>query len=49
MQGDSSENWLLIKHKDEYSTDKPFDSEKLVSEDIKKEGKEFKNSSSKKK
>ncbi|WP_232046540.1 hypothetical protein [Sphingobacterium daejeonense] len=49
MQGDSSENWLLIKHKDDYSTDKPYDSEKLVSDAVKKEGKEFKKSSSKKK
>lgn len=49
MQGNSSENWLLIKHKDDYSTDKPYDSEKLVSDAVKKEGKEFKKSSSKKK
>ncbi len=49
MQGDSSENWLLIKHKDDYSTDKPYDSEKLVSDAVKKEGKDFKKSSSKKK
>ncbi|MFD2163896.1 DNA ligase D [Paradesertivirga mongoliensis] len=30
--------WLLIKHKDEFSTDKNFDSEELVSDKIKKEG-----------
>ncbi|MBC8052733.1 MAG: DNA ligase D [Sphingobacteriaceae bacterium] len=30
--------WLLIKHKDEFATDKKFDSEDLIPTDIKKKG-----------
>ncbi len=41
MHTGDDKNWLLIKHKDEFSWDKPFDSEKLVSESIKKKGKDF--------
>lgn len=37
--------WLLIKHRDEYSTDEKFDSEALVSEEIKKKGLERKKKS----
>lgn len=47
MHTGDDKNWLLIKHKDEFSWDKPFDSEKLVSESIKKEGKDFKKKSDK--
>lgn len=47
MNGADSDNWLLIKHKDEYSSDKPFDAEKLVSDSIKAEGKDFKKKSTK--
>ena len=47
MHTGDDKNWLLIKHKDDFSWDKPFDSEKLVSESIKKEGKDFKKKSDK--
>lgn len=30
IYGSESKNWLLIKHRDEYATDKEFDSEKLT-------------------
>lgn len=42
MKSDSPENWLLIKHKDAYSTEKSFSSEDLVSQGIKDAGKAFK-------
>ncbi|MDF3077540.1 MAG: ligD [Sphingobacteriaceae bacterium] len=36
---DAEDNsWLLIKHRDEFAVDKPFNSEDLVSESIKKKG-----------
>lgn len=38
-------NWLLIKHKDEFSTDKAFDAEKLIDKAIVEEGKAFKKES----
>lgn len=36
---DAEDNsWLLIKHRDDYAVDKPFNSEDLISETIKKRG-----------
>lgn len=47
MNGADSDNWLLIKHKDEFSSDKPFDAEMLVSDSVKAEGKDFKKKTAK--
>lgn len=40
--------WLLIKHNDRYAVKKPFDSEKLVTAAVKKEGVAFKETAKKK-
>lgn len=39
--------WLLIKHNDEFATDKKFDIEKLIPNEVIKEGKDFKKESKK--
>ena len=49
MQGDTDENWLLIKYKDKYATDKAFDAEDLVSKQIKEAGKTYKEAAKEKK
>jgi len=49
MNTDSSDNWLLIKHQDDFSWEKPFDAENFVSASIKKSGEDFKTDKSKKK
>lgn len=49
MQGDTDENWLLIKHKDKYATDKAFDAEDLVRKQIKEAGKTYKEAAKEKK
>lgn len=42
IKGEDDKNWLLIKHRDRFSKDDPFDSEDLVSDRIKKAGEAFK-------
>lgn len=42
MKADSPENWLLIKHKDSFSSEKAFSSEDYVSQGTKDAGKAFK-------
>ncbi|SJN47548.1 DNA ligase D [Sphingobacterium sp. JB170] len=42
MKTDEPDNWLLIKHKDDYAVDKAFDAEELIAPIIKKEGIDFK-------
>lgn len=41
IKEDEQNSWLLIKHRDEFATDEKFDSEQLVSEDVKNAGKQF--------
>lgn len=38
LKNSEDNSWLLIKHRDEYSTDKKFDVEDLVAEVVKKKG-----------
>lgn len=47
MHTEDGKNWLLIKHQDQYATDKVYNIEDLVSKTIKKEGKDFKEKSKK--
>ncbi len=42
MKTDEPDNWLLIKHQDDYALDKAFNAEDLIAPAIKKEGKIFK-------
>lgn len=42
IKDDGQNSWLLIKHRDEFATDKKFDSEQLVSDEVKKAGQNFK-------
>lgn len=42
MKSAEDNAWLLIKHKDKYAVDEPFDSEDLVSSQIKEYGKSYK-------
>ncbi|MGN5953300.1 DNA ligase D [Sphingobacterium lactis] len=42
MKNDEENQWLLIKHKDNYATDQSFDAENLVAKGVKQAGQDFK-------
>ncbi len=48
IKGDDDRSWLLIKHKDRYATEEPFNSEDKVNDKIKQAGLTFKDTKGKK-
>lgn len=48
MNTEDGKNWLLIKHQDQYASDKAYNIEDLISSAVKKEGKDYKENSKKK-